>query len=51
MDKGLYLDKALCERIIGVTKSAYEQYADLAEDYAGPAWMDVFGETPFEPAG
>ena len=22
MDKGLYLDKALCERIIGVTKSA-----------------------------
>ena len=34
MDKGLYLDKALCERIIGVTKSAYEQYADLAEDYA-----------------
>ena len=50
MDKGLYLDKALCERIIGVTKSAYEQYADLAEDYAGPAWMDVFGETPFEPA-
>jgi len=49
MDKGLYLDKALCERIIGVTKSAYEQYADLAEDYAGPAWMDVFGEVPFEP--
>ena len=49
MDKGLYLDKALCERIIGVTKSAYEQYADLAEDYAGPAWMDVFGEIPFEP--
>ena len=50
MDKGLYLDKALCERMIGVTKSAYEQYADLAEDYAGPAWMDVFGEVPFEPA-
>ena len=50
MDKGLYLDKALCERIIGVTKAAYEQYADLADDYAGPAWMDVFGEVPFEPA-
>ena len=49
MDKGLYLDKALCERIIGVTKAAYEQYADLADDYAGPAWMDVFGEVPFEP--
>lgn len=49
MDKGIYLDKALCERIIGVTRSAYEQYRELAADYAGPAVMEVFGEVPFEP--
>lgn len=49
MDKGLYMDKALCERIIGVTRSAYEEYKDLAAVFAGPALMEVFGEEPFEP--
>lgn len=49
MDKGLYLDKALCERIVGVTKSAYEEYKELAQVFAGPAVMEVFGEKPFEP--
>jgi leucyl aminopeptidase (aminopeptidase T) len=49
MDKGLYLDKALCERIVGVTKTAYEEYKALASVYAGPAVMEVFGEIPFEP--
>lgn len=49
MDKGLYLDKALCERIAGVTRLAYEEYKELADVYAGPALMEVFGEVPFEP--
>lgn len=49
MDKGLYLDKALCERIVGVTRSAYEEYKELAAVMAGPTLMEVFGEKPFEP--
>ena len=49
MDKGLCLDKALCERIVGVTRTAYEKYRELAGLFAGPALMEVFGEVPFEP--
>lgn len=49
MDEGLYLDKDLVERKLEAQKKAYETYRQLAKEYAGPACMEVFGETPFVP--
>lgn len=48
-DNGLYLDKALAERKLVNLRVAYEKYAELAKVYAGPAVIEIFGETPFEP--
>ena len=50
LDRGLYLDGSFCERILEETRRAYEEYQDLAGVWAGPALMEIFGETPFEPA-
>ena len=43
------MDRAFAERKIGVLKTAYERYRDLAQAHGGPAVMEVFGETPFVP--
>ncbi len=48
-DEGLYLDKALCERLVGVTRSTFENYKAEAAVYGGPCVMEIFGEEPFEP--
>lgn len=48
-DSALYMDSAFIERKLGALKLAYEKYADLAGVFGGPAVMEVFGETPFEP--
>lgn len=48
-DYGLFLDKALCERILEAERTAFAQYAGAAEVFAGPALIDVFGEAPFDP--
>lgn len=48
-DQALILDKKFMERKLDVTKNAYEEYKDAARGFAGPAVMEVFGETPFEP--
>lgn len=48
-DDGIYWDKAICERKLVVLKAAYEKYKELANVYAGPAVIEVFGENPFEP--
>lgn len=48
-DNGLYLDKAFVERKLGVLRVAYEKYKELAALFAGPAVMEIFGETPFLP--
>lgn len=48
-DEALFLDKAFVERKLEVQKATYEQYKDLAKVYAGPACIEVFGETPFSP--
>lgn len=48
-DNALYLDGDFVERKLGVLKSAYEKYSELAAVHGGPAVMEVFGETPFEP--
>lgn len=48
-DNTLYLDKAFVERKLQVMKTAYEEYKELANVFAGPAVMETFGENPFEP--
>lgn len=48
-DDGIYLDKGIAERKLVNLRVAYEQYAELAKVYAGPAVMEIFGEKPFEP--
>lgn len=49
LDQGLILDKKLVERKLDVMKNAYEQWKELAGQFAGPAVMEVFGEEPFAP--
>ncbi len=48
-DAALFMDKAFAERKIGVLKTAYEQYRELAKAHGGPAVMEIFGEIPFVP--
>ena len=48
-DYALYLDKKLVERRLGVLRTAYEKYKELAAEHAGPAVMEVFGEENFVP--
>ena len=48
-DEALYFDKMFMNRRLEVLKAAYEQYKELAYVHAGPACLDVFGETPFAP--
>ncbi len=49
-DEALYLDKAFVERKLGALRHAYEMYKELSKVHAGPAVLEVFGETPFAPA-
>lgn len=51
MDEALFLDKKLMERKLEVLRQVYKGLAHEAAVYAGPAVIEVFGETPFEPAG
>lgn len=48
-DEAIYLDKAFVERKLGVIRTAYEEYKELAYVHGGPACMEIFGETPFAP--
>ncbi len=48
-DDALFLDKLLMNRKLEVLKAAYETQKELAFVHAGPAVMEVFGETPFVP--
>lgn len=48
-DEALYLDKMFVNRKLEVLKAAYEKYKELAYVHAGPACMEIFGETPFAP--
>lgn len=48
-DAALFMDKAFVERKMGVLRTAYEEYKDLARVHGGPAVMEIFGEKPFEP--
>ncbi len=48
-DQALFLDKHYVERRLEVMKTVYEQNKEMAAGFAGPAVMEVFGETPFAP--
>lgn len=48
-DDALFLTKAFVERKTSVLRNAYESRKQLAKEFAGPAVVEVFGETPFEP--
>ena len=48
-DSALYMDKAFVERKLGALRHAYDLCKDLARVHAGPAVLEVFGETPFAP--
>lgn len=48
-DMGLFWDKHLLHRFVDVAKNAYEEVKEAAGAYAGPAVVEVFGETPFAP--
>ena len=49
-DEALYLDKPFIQRKLGVLKTAYETYKELAGVHAGPAVVEIFGEKSFAPA-
>lgn len=48
-DEALYLDKAYVKRKLEVVRQVYESKKEIASLMAGPAVIEVFGETPFEP--
>lgn len=48
-DNAIYLDKPFIERKLGVMRTAYETYKELANGHAGPACIETFGEQPFAP--
>ena len=48
-DDALYLDNTYIKRKLEVSRHAYESRKQLAGKMAGPAVIEIFGETPFEP--
>ncbi len=48
-DSAFYLDKSYVKRRLESMQSAFEKYKKQAGQYAGPAVMEVFGESPFVP--
>lgn len=48
-DEGIFLDRNFMERKLEVLAQAYEAEKRLIAGYAGPAVIETFGETPFEP--
>ncbi|MDE6851298.1 MAG: aminopeptidase [Lachnospiraceae bacterium] len=49
MDMALLFDKAYADRRLNVQRQAYEENKILASEYAGPALIETFGETPWNP--
>ncbi len=49
-DKALWMNKSFVERDLEAARVAFEKYKTYAAGYAGPAVIEVFGETPFSPA-
>jgi len=49
MDEAIFYDRAFMERKLEVIADTYEKNKKLALEYAGPAVIETFGETPFNP--
>lgn len=49
LDDGIYISKSYLDRKLDGMKAAYEKLQESAEQFAGPALMEVFGEIPFTP--
>lgn len=49
MDDAIFFDKAYAERKLALQKQTLESIKDLCRDFAGPAVVENFGETPFNP--
>lgn len=48
-DAALYLDQDFVQKRLRALQTSYEKYKELAYVHAGPACIEVFGETPFSP--
>ena len=48
-DAALYLDQEFVQKRLRALQISYEKYKELAYVHAGPACIEVFGETPFSP--
>lgn len=48
-DNAYYIDKAFMQRKLDILRQSYEEQRENAEGFAGPACIEVFGETPFTP--
>lgn len=48
-DEALFFDKKLMNRKLEIVKESYEHRKEQASYYAGPAWVEIFGEKKFEP--
>ena len=48
-DFALFYDNNFAERKLDELKKAYEKNKNYMRDYAGPAFLEVFGEEPFAP--
>ena len=48
-DQALFMDKRYIERKLEVARTVYEKNRELAAQFAGPAVIETFGETPFSP--
>ncbi len=48
-DQAIFLDKKYVERKLDVMKNTFEKKKEQANNHAGPALIEVFGEVPFLP--
>ncbi len=48
-DEAIYLDKPLVDRKLGVMRTSYEEFKEMAAWMGGPAVMETFGEPLFNP--
>ena len=48
-DEAIYLNKEIMSKKLVNLRVAYDEYKDLASQFAGPACIEIFGEKPFEP--
>lgn len=48
-DSAYYIDKAFLQRKLNVLRQSYERQKEYAAGFAGPACIELFGETPFTP--